>query len=161
MVREKETKISALVYVATAIALCFAHVPLVKVGICKDCTWTSRLLHPFFHANIFHALVNCWALLSVVFIFDLGLLDLALSYAVAITVPVGLLGLTVPTVGCSGALYYLFGMLSFRSANKLKWHLWWLFFIGIGFFFPSANAILHLWCYGVGVFVGFLNSPAR
>ena len=161
MVREKEAKISALVYVASAIALCFAHVPLVKVGICKDCTWTSRLLHPFFHANIFHALVNCWALLSVVFFFDLGLLDLALSYAVAVTVPVGLLRLTVPTVGCSGALYYLFGMLSFRTNKKLKWHLWWLFFIGIGFFFPASNAILHLWCYAVGVLAGFLNTPLR
>ena len=161
MVREKEAKISALVYVAAALALCFVRVPLAEVGICKGCSWTSRLLHPFFHANIFHALVNCWALLSAVFVFDLGLVDLALSYAAAVTVPVGLMGLTVPTVGCSGALYFLFGMLSFRTVKKWKWHLWWLFFIGIGFFFPASNAVLHLWCYGVGVFIGFLNSPAR
>ena len=161
MVREKEAKISALVYVAAAIVLCFAHVPLDKVGICQGCSLGSRLLHPFFHANIFHAILNGWVLLSLVFMFDTSVFELLLAYAAAVTVPASLLGIAVPTVGASGAIYFLCGYLSWKTAKKLRWHAWWAFFLGIGFLFPASNSILHLWCYAVGVFIGFLNSPAK
>ena len=161
MVRAKEAKISALVYVAAAIAICFFDVPLEKVGICKGCALGPRLLHPFFHASFLHAIVNGWVLLSLVFIFDTTFIELLLAYVAAVTVPVSLLGITIPTVGASGAIYFLCGYHSWRNRNKWKWHAWWAFFIGIGFFFPASNALLHLWCYAVGVAVGFLNTPLK
>ena len=161
MVREKEAKISALVYVAVALVLCFIHVPLAEVGIYKGCSFASRLLYPFFHANIFHCLVNCWCLLSLAFLLDISIPALALSYAVAVFVPVGLWDQTVPVVGFSGAFYCICGMLTFKVRTKWRWLLWWSFFIGVGFFFSQNANLLHLWCYAVGIFIGFLNSPAK
>ena len=161
MVREKEAKISALVYVVIAFALCFVNVPLEKVGIFKGCSFFSRLLYPFFHANIFHCIVNCWCLLSLAFLLDISIPELALSYAVAVFAPVGLWGQTLPIVGLSGALYCLAGSWTFKVRKRLRWFLWWAFFLGTGFFFSQNANLLHLWGFGCGLFIGFLNSPAR
>ena len=161
MVREKEAKISALVYVVTAFVLCFIKLPLVEVGIHKGCSFCSRLLYPFVHANIFHCLVNCWCLLSLVFILDVSILELAISYVIAVLAPVGFWGQVTPTVGLSGLLYCLVGIYTFKVRKKIKWLLWWSFFLGIGFFFAASANLLHLWCFACGLIIGFLNSPAR
>ena len=161
MVREKEAKISTLVYVVVAIGLCCIHVPLAAVGIYEGCPFSSRLLYPFFHANIWHCLLNCWCLLSLAFLLDIGIPELALSYLVAVFVPVGLWSQSVPVVGFSGAFYCICGMLTFKVRTKWRWLLWWSFFIGVGFFFSQNANFLHLWCFAVGIVIGFLNSPVK
>lgn len=161
MVRREKAKISALVYVAVILLLCFVRVPPEEVGICRGCTVSARLLYPFFHAGFLHMAVNAWCLLSVVFIYDVPLRSIVGAYVIAVSFPAGLFACTVPTVGASGVVYALLGRLSFSVRRKLYWQAWWAFFIGIGFLFGGMNAWLHLYCYLLGVLVGFLNMPVR
>lgn len=134
-----------------------------SVGIYAHGPWTGRLLYPFFHAGLLHALINAWCLLSVVFIYDVSLSRILFAYAAAVSMPVGTLGaflpLDSPTVGLSGVVYVLFGTISFEVARKLYFQCWMLFYIAVGFLFPATNAWLHLYCYLCGLLFACLNKP--
>ena len=157
MVRTKETKIAALVYVALAGLLLLVPVPLEKVGISAGCPFWARLTYPFFHANFLHFVINCWALLSVVFVYDISPGRMLACYLASTLFPVNLLDITVPTVGCSGVLYALFGSLSFSVQRKWTWQAWWIGFIVVGFFIGGVNSWVHSWCYALGFVVALLN----
>ena len=94
MVRRKKTKTTALVLTAICIfisAVQYVALPtqlLQDVAICKDCSILARLAYSFFHASLIHALINCWCLLSIVFIYDVSISYLALAYAIAVTFPI-------------------------------------------------------------------------
>lgn len=185
MVRSEKTKTAALVLTAVCIILSavqhIAAIPqLSDVGICKDCTILARFVYSFFHANFIHALINCWCMLSVVFVYDVSLWYLAIAYIIAVTFPVTTLAATiphasawgVPTVGLSAVCFALLGMIAFQVQRKVLYHSWVLSFIAVGYLLPclcslcglavaAPNNILHLYCYVVGLMVGFLNSPAH
>lgn len=186
MVRGKKTKTAALVLTALCLILCLltsiTHFNLSTVGICKDATILARLTYPFFHASILHALLNCWCLLSIIFIYELPLSRLLIAYLIAITFPAdticSLCGysidalpsfLTTPTVGLSSVIFALFGQIAFLVQRKLYFQGWMLFFISTGFILPplcsacgipvaTPNNLIHIHCYVVGLIVGFINS---
>lgn len=154
--------------------------PVKSFGICKDCTILPRLAYSFFHASIPHALINCWCLLSIAFIYDLPISYLIIAYITAVTFPIDTLAATTPhasawgtpTVGLSAVIFTLLGMVSFQAKRKLLFHAWVLSFIAMGFIIPplcsvcgyaiaTPNNFLHLYCYVAGLMVGFLNSPAH
>lgn len=128
------------------------------VGIYKGCSLLGRVVYPFFHANILHAALNAWALLSIVFLYGKTVWRLLLAYIVAITAPAFM---TAPTVGLSAVVYCLYGSLSFEVIRKWYFQAWLLFYLTIGFFFPNTNAWLHVYCYAVGLLGGFLCKPIR
>lgn len=183
MVRGKETKNAALMLTATCITVyvlsALGGFPVEKVGICKDCSVLARLAYSFFHASLLHALINCWCLLSIAFVYDLPINRLFVAYIIAVTFPVNTIGsvfgglpVEVPTVGLSAVCFALLGMASFQVRRKLYYHSFLLSFIALGFLIPllgaryglpvaSPNNILHLYCYVAGLLVGFLNSPAH
>lgn len=185
MVRGKKAKTAALVHVAVCIVVS-AIVPyalphgLYAVGICKDCSVLARLAYSFFHVSLMHALVNGWCLLSIVFVYDVTLYSLAIAYITAVTFPIDTLSdimpcalpQGVPTVGLSAVCFSLLGQIAFQVKRKLYYQVWVLSFVAIGFILPplcsvcgytiaAPNNILHLYCYVVGLLVGFLNSPAH
>ena len=41
------------------------------------------------------------------------------------------------------------------------YHCWIIGFIFIGFLFPGTAARLHLYCYGIGFIIGWLNKPVK
>lgn len=185
MVQNEKAKTAALVLTTACIILSAVHyvaaVPqLSDVGICKDCSILARFAYSFFHANIIHTLINCWCLLSVVFLYDVSLWYVAIAYAIAVTFPINTLAAIVPhasaweipTVGLSAVCFVLLGIIAFRVQRKVLYHLWVLSFIAIGYILPytcslcgltvaAPNNILHLYCYVAGLMVGFLNSPAH
>lgn len=130
------------------------------VGAYVGCGLNCRISYPFYHANLVHAILNGWCLLSVVFIYDISLWRLVLSYIVAVTIPTLCLS-DIPTVGLSGVVYFLFGTISFEVQRKLYYQLWMLFYIFLGFIFPNTNALVHLYCYLVGVCFSLLNKPIK
>lgn len=181
MVRRKETKTTALVLtvVITSLSIiCSLNGYAVdKVGIGKDTSVIARFAYSFFHASVVHALLNCWCLLSVVFIYNIPLSYIAIAYFIAVTYPAGTLcelvgsgGAPVPTVGLSAVCFALLGMAAFQVRRKLYFQVWVLSFIAMGFVLPSLcvlcgldvaspDNILHIYCYVAGLFVGFLDSP--
>lgn len=148
------------------------------VGICRDAGILARLSYSFFHASLIHAIINCWCLLSVVFVYNVPLSHLVIAYIIAVTYPAdtlcGACGewvAAVPTVGLSAVCFALLGMVAFKVRRKLYFQTWIITFIAISFILPhlcslyglsvaSPNNILHIYSYVAGLIVGFLNSPA-
>ena len=136
------------------------------VGIFTGCGLGCRMLYPFYHANLLHATLNAWCLLSVIFIYDISLWRLAFAYIIAISFPVdalACLGVEVldPTVGLSGVVFAIFGSISFEVQRKAYYQLWMLAYLIIGFLSPNTSAWIHLYCYLVGCVVAILNKPIR
>lgn len=183
MVRNEKTRTAALVLTVIIIAIRIfgCDVAALDVAICEDASVPARLLYSFFHASLVHALVNCWCLLSIVFIYDVSLNYLIIAYIIAATYPVDTIGFftlhsslftpTAPTVGLSAMCFALLGMVFFQVRRKLYFTAWLLSFIAVGYTLPtlcsligisvaSPNNIIHIYSYMAGLFVGFLYSPA-
>lgn len=191
MVRTAQTKTTALVLVSICLIVSVLTsvldgFPIEKFGICKGSPILARLAYSFFHASIPHALINCWCLLSIVFIYDIPLSSLIIAYITAVTYPAdfienlttpishwrGVGGEALPTVGLSAVCFSLLGQVAFQVRRKRLFHTWVLSFIAIGFILPplcavcgyaiaTPNNLLHIYCYVAGLLVGFLNSPAH
>ena len=149
------------------------------VALSPGCTLSARLLYPFFHGSFLHALLNCWVLLCLVFYYNIGIGNMLLAYLVAVTVPTGNYSLftihyslvSAPTVGFSSVVFCLLGITSWLVERKLYYHCWIGSFIAMGYILPYLcsvygltvavpNNLLHIYCYVVGLLVGFLNAPA-
>nr|DAI43692.1 MAG TPA: GlpG-like protein [Caudoviricetes sp.] len=162
----KIEKITALLISAMIVCLSFSEEwDWQTVGIYAGSNMLGRLLYPFFHANTFHALLNSWCLLSVVFIYDIGIGRLLSAYMIAVFVPVDTLGyfmtMDSPTVGLSGMVFALFGSISFEVLRKRYYQSWMIFYLAAGFLLPNTNAVLHLWCYVLGLIMALLNKPVK
>ena len=130
------------------------------VGIYTGCGLGCRMLYPLYHANLLHATLNAWCLLSVIFIYDISLWRFFISYIIAVTIPPFCLS-GIPTVGLSGVVFALFGSISFEVQRKAYYQLWMLAYLVAGFLFPNTNALVHLYCYMAGGAVALLNKPVK
>lgn len=130
------------------------------VGIFTWCGLGCRLSYPFYHANMIHAALNTWCLLSVVFVYKVSLWRLAFAYIAAVSVPAFCLS-CVPTVGLSGLVFTLFGSVSFEVERKVYYQLWMVVYLVIGFLFPDTNAWVHMYCYLAGCLAALLNKPVK
>jgi len=155
-----QAKNTALALTALTVALCCVPVPAVWVGIADGAPLTARLLYPLFHVNVVHAAVNAWALLCLVFYYEARLWQIVVAYAVAVSFPASALGSPL-TLGMSGLCFALMGMNSYRVRRKAYWQVWMWAFIAVGFLLPHVNAMLHLYCYAVGLCVGLLGMPTE
>ena len=161
MDEKKTAKISALVISCIIISLSLVHISdYSAVGIFKDCGLLRRAIYPFFHANFFHAALNAWCLLSLVFFYNLSLCRLAIAYFIAISIPDCCLFYT-PTVGISGVVFALFGSISFEVQRKTYYQLWMIAYLVLGFFFPNTNAWIHIYCYFFGLVAAFFIKPIK
>ena len=159
MVRQKEAKNAALLTVAVVLLMSFIYVPdWSAVGVAEGCPLVARLVYSFFHASPVHAVVNAWCLLCIVFLYDISIWRLLIAYIVAVVVP-GFLLSEVPTVGLSCVCFFLLGSLIFEVKRKLYFFSSMALYIAVGFFFPSVNALIHLYGYLAGLLVGLLNAP--
>lgn len=166
--REAETvaKTASLITAFAAILLSFSSPDWNSVGIYAGCGIKGRLLYSFFHANLLHATLNTWCLLSVVFLYNISARRLLTSYLVAVLAPVNTFlpwasDLASPTVGLSAVVYFLFGSISFEVTDKRAYQAWMAFYLIIGFIAPNTNALLHLYCYLAGLIFAFLNKPIK
>ncbi len=172
MVRGKEAKAAALVLTGVCMVIYFVQSmtgwpQLTDVGISEDCSILARLSYSFFHAGLPHCLVNCWCLLSIVFIYEVPVSRLAVSYIVAVLYPFA----STYTVGLSAVCFCMLGQVVWLSRRKLFFHTWVVSFIVAGIILPymfrsfglniaSPDNTLHIYSYVVGLMVGFFNSPA-
>lgn len=143
----------------TVIGIACTPLTIEQYGIYRHADIIARSVYPFLHVNFLHALCNAWCLLSIVFCYNATLGQMMTAYGVAITVPSGLLCDT-PTVGMSGLCFALMGVVMQRVRRKRLLHLWVLAFIAMGLLFPNVNVQLHLYCFYLGIVLGFLFVPA-
>lgn len=159
MQQKDTTKIIALMLSVAFIILSFVHVDTRHIGMYPGCPLTGRFLYVLFHANILHALCNAYAMLSVVFVFNISLRRFLFCYLIAVSCPLSILSYNMPVIGASGMCYALFGSVLFLTRRRVYFACYFLAFIAIGFFFSNAAVLLHLYCFIVGIIAGFLNAP--
>lgn len=162
----KNEKITALATVAACIvmALYTWRNGLHGMGICAGCDCSARLMYPFLHASLLHALINGYVLLAIVFRYDITIHRLLLAYAVAASVPADTLAgiaptMRIPTVGLSGIVFFLLGSISFQVQRKAYFQSWMAFYLIVGWIMPGINPMLHLYSYIAGLIVALLNKP--
>lgn len=162
----RNAKVVALLIAVAVIVLSFATPDRSAIAIYTGCGVQGRLLYSFYHANVLHAALNAWCLLSLVFIYDITMRRLLLAYFIAILVPIDTLGIFIdgmasPTVGLSAIVFILFGSISFEVRRKCYYQAWMLLYLLMGFLFPNTNAGLHLYCYLAGLVGALLNKPVK
>ena len=148
----------SLILCALFIILCFVKANPYCVGIYKGCSWIGNFAYPFFHGNILHAMCNSWAVLSVVFVFNVSLRRLILCYLIAVFCPPFILS-DIPAIGASGMCYALFGSVVFLVSRKVYFVCYFLCFIALGIAFRNAAVLIHLYCFSAGILFGLLNAP--
>jgi membrane associated rhomboid family serine protease len=158
------TKCVALAVTVAVMAIAVVGVDHNATGVSKGCSLTQRFVYHFVHANIFHALCNVWCLLSIAFLYPIKAWQLVVAFLIASFVPSFVLAST-PTVGLSGWLFALMGLMTFAVGRRLFFFSWVMGFIAVTWalsllpFFGGIGGGLHLYCYLAGMAVGFFNSP--
>ena len=132
-------------------------------GLAVGAPWWARLLHPFIHVGMGHALINVYVLWQLVFFFPVRLRHLFFAYLVACSCPAGWAGWTVihlsagiPVVGLSGVIYVLMGWAMTKVNRKVRFNAvvmgWMAFATAVG----GVAVGLHLYGYVVGALTAML-----
>lgn len=169
MVRKKTTPHAQAKRIALALSVLILIIPLfsflvpglipppARFGIACCPSPLARLSYPFFHASIFHAALNAWCLLSVVFLYDISFPRLLAALIAGAAVPDCCLSST-PTVGLSCLCFFLLASITPRVPRKRYYSASLLFYIAIGFLFPSVNPLIHLYGYFAGLAFGLIST---
>lgn len=169
MAQETLTRTTTLALAAIVILIyLFLDIAPEKVGIMQGATICNRFTYSLFHATFLHAFMNIWCLLSVVFMYPVSIWSLLIAFGIAASFPIDTLcdispifAFTIPTIGLSGVCFTLMGRIAFMVRRKWYYQSWLAFYILLGFIFPNVNGWLHLYCYLMGMLVGFLNKPLK
>lgn len=104
----------------------------------------------FCHANIFHCLCNLFVLWGIKNKFDMiG------SYAVGVAGSFLPMYVSAPTVGMSGMLFAMFGMMWGKTGKLLESMKTALPILLLMMLIPNINGLLHLYCYVIGFFLTY------
>lgn len=156
MVRRTIEKTAALLLTVVCVAVSTVYTPdWEAVGLSQTCGWPQRFAFSFFHASLFHAVLNMWCLLSVVFLYPVSWLHMLMAYIIAVVTPACLAG-AVPTVGFSVVYFALLGIVSFMMERKVYFHSCVGLCLFAGLFVPQINGLVHLYGYAAGLLAGFL-----
>lgn len=113
--------------------------------------YTSHLLYPISHANIWHLLANiiCLWMLPC-------RLHLIATYSIAVLCSLIPCLTSEPTMGFSGILFAIVGISWGKTKHfrNMMWKNKW--FLIIPMFIPHVNAFIHLYCLLVGYVYGYL-----
>lgn len=150
MVRSEKAKTASLILALTVLVL----LPFETRGIYSGASITDRCLYPFFHANIFHAMLNVWCLLSIVFNMRVTPFQLLLAYIVSVLYPAELFQSHEPTIGLSGVCYVLIGITFHQFSNRLYFAVTTAIMFGIGHILHASNNKLHLYTLAAGLIIG-------
>ena len=153
MLRRKKAKIAALVI---ALFMIFAYIMddgSLKYALLSGNPLYTHFTYQFLHANILHLAINLYCFIAVIFLFDVSFVQIAACYILSAMVPESVHA----TVGVSGVCLCLYGMVMWKSVNRLQYNVYLIIFFAIGFIFPnSCNSMLHVICYGYGCLYGYL-----
>lgn len=113
------------------------------------------------HASWVHLGMNLWVAWQLWG--RVRMRELVPGVAIAMLVPDFCL-CDIPTVGLSGLLFALLGVMWYRFRNKgriqvLMWTLL-LFSLGAWALGAAVNPFIHLWCYSTGLAAGVLVRPS-
>lgn len=163
MVQNESRKALSLIFAVLILILSLVYIPdWQAVGIFRGASLMQRLSFSFFHASFLHALLNVWCFLSIVYLTRLSWPSFAVAFVIAVCAPSFLLPSEVPVVGLSLVCFALLGRVGAtlrRPRQIFTYHGSAVFYLGAGFFFPSAAGLLHLYAYVAGLLAGLFVAP--
>ena len=88
MVRGKIEKTAGLLIALYVVICSLVYVPdWDTVGAAAGCGMLRRLGYSFFHASAIHATINAWCFVSILFLYNVTWLHMAVAYAIAVAAP--------------------------------------------------------------------------
>lgn len=150
------TKILTLAFIVASLLMLLVD-NASEYGFSTNTDWTARLYYQLFHASALHWFVNSWALVALMFGgWRMPIHYIIFAYAISCASP----SMDIPTVGASGIVYALCGMIVPQVSSKKLWKFLaaTAFYLSVGFLFP-VNAWLHIYCFIIGSFYGLITSP--
>jgi membrane associated rhomboid family serine protease len=151
-----QTKTAALVLSLTLFILAFFNAPSACM-LQQGCGITGHLCYHFFHVNVFHAICNIWCLLALAFYYDIEDWELLLAFIIASTVPSVAMS-SQPIVGASGVCFALMGIDYYKVARKRYYLSWIIPIVAVGFIIPGMAAMLHFYCFIIGITAALVYS---
>lgn len=127
------------------------------VGLSDGSHFMSRMCYPFFHANIFHLLINSYALLSIFFLSNPKPTDVIVSAAIAVLIPSSLLS-GIPVVGMSVFIFAMTGVLVARAKEWVSFFLFNLLVIICGAMIARIAFVVHLYGFVSGMVYGLITA---
>lgn len=128
----------------------------------------TRVLYMFCHANIFHLIVNLYAMYKVrelsevliekrIGIKHMSNIVLVIAFAIGFLATFGSEGV-LPTVGISGVISAYLGIITVSLWNKYSWTflITTLIFNLIAYFIGNSNVMVHSLSFIYGCVLGFL-----
>lgn len=122
-----------------------------RVGFYSDCPLWNHIAYSFSHANIFHLAVNLIVLWSIK-----NKMQTIPALIIAIVASYLPMYVSSPTVGLSGFLFAVFGLMWGKTGRLLDAVKKVMPFIIITMLIPNMNGLLHLYTFGIGFMTGFL-----
>lgn len=159
---EKENKVLKLFSLGLSVILVIvavaAEIDVASLGIGVNTPFVNRFWYQFLHAHWLHALCNVWALLTLMFLFNVKDWQLLVAYIISAMVPGFMLCFT-PAVGLSGLIYAVVGLIAFERSCTTLWLALTVVPILAGYLIPFFAASVHLWCFVVGLVVTAMITP--
>lgn len=124
--------------------VCVVALFLPKATFGEGCAWWGYLLYHFSHANVYHLILNLWAL----FAFKPRWMTCAVGFiASTLAAFIPFAAMSVPTCGLSGFLMAAYA----RKYAEFNKPLWKPIVVNIAFvFFPMFNWKIHLLSFFIG-----------
>ena len=143
-------KIEIVLFAIVCIAVLLLPTDPLSIGIYTDCRWWQHLTYQFAHANIFHLAVNIYVMYFCITRFNLSQSQILSCFIISAILP----ALShIPTIGASGIVYAMLGIINTMVVEKAKFAAWIALYITISYFFNN-NWCIHLCCY----LLGFLSN---
>lgn len=139
-------KIEIVIFGVVCAVMLMLGIDAMLVGVYDGCRWYQHLTYQFFHANIFHLAVNLYVMWLCVTRFKLSQRQMLMCFIISALAPATL---SMPTIGASGIVYAMLGIINTMVAKKLRFAMWIAVYIAISALF-NCNWSIHLYCYALG-----------
>ena len=136
----------------------------VELGYTDTSEWYTHITYMFQHSTLIHLCVNLFSFMVMWLYLQRYMKQLYIMPVFIIAFVASFLPYTsfiVPTVGVSGAIYAMMGMLMpfiYKNKNFYIYILSILIVLVVSFINPNINFFIHLYCLVLGIAYGYLKK---
>lgn len=139
-------KVEIVCFAVICAVMLIMHSDPYCVGVYNGCQWWQHLTYQFFHTSAFHLGANIYVMWFGTTRFNLKQWQLLMCLIISmLTPPI----FTMPTIGASGIVYAMLGMINTMVLKKLRFVSWIALYITVSAFF-NCNWFIHLLCFILG-----------